>query len=356
MVACNAVMAYTLGMTSSATQSSAVRTSADATYPGEGNPAVRATPSASDGLADGSHLTADGVVQLVEVGPRDGLQNEQVVLDTSVKIALINRLVAAGARRIEATSFVHPRLMPQMADAEGVAAALPRDTGVAFSGLVLNDRGLDRALASGLDEINVVVVCSETFGQRNQAAGIEEMVAAAGRIATRAHRDGLTVTVTLAAAFGCPYEGEVPVSRVAEIAHMVADFGPDELAIADTIGVGVPAQVRALSDAARDACPGVPLRWHFHNTRNTGYANVQAAVDNGAAALDASIGGVGGCPFAPAATGNVATQDVAYLLHRQGIQTGLDIPALTDTSTWLGGHLGIPPPSLLDRAGVFPAA
>lgn len=292
--------------------------------------------------------------QILEVGPRDGLQNEKTIVDTAVKIELVHRLVAAGARRIEATSFVHPRLVPQMADAERVAAALPREAGVSFSGLVLNDRGLDRALAAGLDEINVVVVCSETFGRRNQGASIDEMIASAGRIAARAHAAGLLVTVTLAAAFGCPFEGEVPVERVLQIAGRVADIRPDELAIADTIGVGVPSQVRALTDMANRACPGVPLRWHFHNTRNTGYANVQAAVDGGAAVIDASVGGVGGCPFAPAATGNVATQDVAYLLERQGISTGLDIGALIATSGWLGGYLGAPPPSLLDRAGVFP--
>lgn len=293
-------------------------------------------------------------VQVVEVGPRDGLQNEKALLPTDAKVELIRRLVAAGARRIEATSFVHPRLVPQMADAERVGAALPRDAGVRYGCLVLNDRGLDRALPVGFDEVNVVVVCSETFGRRNQGAGIDEMIATAGRVADRAHRAGLAVTVTLAAAFGCPFEGEVPVPRVREIAARIADFGPDELDIADTIGVGVPAQVRALTDAARDACPGVPLRWHFHNTRNTGYANAQAALDRGAAALDASIGGIGGCPFAPAATGNVATQDIAYLLRRQGVHTGLDIAALTETSAWLGTHLGAPPPSLLDRAGPFP--
>ncbi len=295
-------------------------------------------------------------MEIVEVGPRDGLQNEKALVPTEAKIELIGRLIAAGARRIEATSFVHPRLVAQMADAEQVGAALPRDAGVRYSCLVLNDRGLDRSLAVGFQEVNVVVVCSETFGRRNQGAGIDDMIATAGRIAARAHRENLAVTVTLAAAFGCPFEGEVPVERVREIAGRVADFGPDELDIADTIGVGVPAQVHALADAARDACPGTPLRWHFHNTRNTGYANAQAAVDAGAAALDASVGGIGGCPFAPAATGNVATQDVAYLLERQGLPTGLDIGALTETSAWLATHLGADPPSLLDRAGPFPPA
>ncbi len=293
-------------------------------------------------------------VHLVEVGPRDGLQNERAVLETGVKNELVRRLVAAGARRIEAVSFVHPRLVPQMADAEAVAAALPRDAGVSWIGLALNERGLDRAIAARLDEVNIVVVCSETFSRRNQGVGIDEMVAAAVRMSARAHRAGLRTTVTLAAAFGCPFEGEVPVERVHRVARRIAEGAPDELAIADTIGVGVPAQVRELAGAARDACPGVPLRWHFHNTRNTGYANVQAAVEDGPAAIDASVGGIGGCPFAPAATGNVATQDVAYLLERQGVPTGVDLGALRETSAWLAGHLGAPAPSLLDRAGGFP--
>jgi hydroxymethylglutaryl-CoA lyase len=299
--------------------------------------------------------SAAGSVQVVEVGPRDGLQNESAILSTGDKIDLIQQLVAAGATRIEATSFVHPRLVPQMADAEAVAAALPRVAGVRYSALALNDRGLDRALAAGLDEINVVVVCSETFGRRNQGAGIDDMIDTAARIIARTHAAGLPVTVTLAAAFGCPFEGEVPLERVAAIAGRIAQAGPDEVAIADTIGVGVPGQVRALTDLARQEFGGTPLRWHFHNTRNTGYANVQVAVDAGAAAIDASVGGVGGCPFAPAATGNVATQDVAYLLERQGISTGLDLPALIATSRWLGERLGAPTPSLLDRAGLFPA-
>ncbi len=292
--------------------------------------------------------------EIVEVSPRDGLQNEAAILSTETKLQLISALIGAGARRIEATSFVHPRLVPQMADAEQVAAGLPRADGVTFSALALNDRGLDRALAAGMDEINVVVVCSETFGRRNQNAGIDEMIATAQRVADRAHSNGARITVTLAAAFGCPFEGEVPAERVLAIAERVADIQPDELAIADTIGVGVPAQVRTLADVATAACPGVPLRWHFHNTRNTGYANVQAAVDAGPTAIDASVGGIGGCPFAPAATGNVATEDVGYLLHRQGFDSGLDLAALTDISRWVGEQLGAPTPALLGRAGLFP--
>ncbi len=295
-------------------------------------------------------------IQVIEVGPRDGLQNEKALVPTDTKIELIDRLIEAGAQRIEATSFVHPRLVPQMADAEQVGAALRRDAGVRYSCLVLNDRGLDRALAVGFDEVNVVVVCSETFGRRNQGAGIQDMVATAGRITDRAARAGVAVTITLAAAFGCPFEGEVPLQRVHDIVSQIAQFGPDELAIADTIGVGVPSQVRALGDVAAQACAGVPLRWHFHNTRNTGYANVQAAVDAGPAAIDASVGGIGGCPFAPAATGNVATEDVGYLLHRQGLDTGLDLAALTDISRWLSEPLGAATPALVGRAGLFPPA
>jgi hydroxymethylglutaryl-CoA lyase len=262
-------------------------------------------------------------VSIVEVAPRDGLQNEDAVLSTPAKLRLIAGLVASGATRIEATSFVHPRLVPQMADAEAVAELLPRGV-LSWIGLVLNDRGLDRAIAAGMDEVNVVVVASETFSKRNQGMTIAEAVASWHRLARRAGAAGLRTTLTVAAAFGCPFEGEVAPEFVADLVVRCLQVPPDELAFADTIGVGVPAQVDELADVAVATAPSVPLRWHFHNTRNTGYANALAALGRGAGALDSSVGGIGGCPFAPAATGNIATEDLVYLLHRSGVQTGID--------------------------------
>ena len=294
-------------------------------------------------------------VEIVEVGPRDGLQNEDMIVDTAAKVALIERMVQAGVRRIEATSFVHPRRVPQMADAEAVMAAVPRDRGASYIGLVLNERGLDRALDSGVDEVNVVVVTTETFSRRNQGVGVDEMLRVWEHIAERAQEAGLRTSVTISAAFGCPFEGEVPPRRVADVARRVATAGPDEIALADTIGVGVPPQVTAVLAEVRDMVGGIPLRCHFHNTRNTGFANVVAALDAGVAALDASVGGIGGCPFAPAATGNIATEDLIYLLDRMGVGNGVDLGRTSATAQWVGRILGTTVPGLLSRAGPFPA-
>jgi hydroxymethylglutaryl-CoA lyase len=294
-------------------------------------------------------------VDLVEVSPRDGLQNEATLLPTETKVELIRRAVAAGVRRVEAVSFVHPRRVPQMADAEAVMAAVPRIEGVSYIGLVLNRRGLERALAAGVDEVNCVVVATETFSQRNQGVSVDEGVATWLDIAREAHAAGVRASVTIAAAFGCPFEGEVSAARVDEIVRAVAPGEPDELALADTIGVGVPAQVRERFTAARNALPGVPLRAHFHNTRNTGYANALAAAEAGVTALDASAGGIGGCPFAPNATGNIATEDLLYLLHRSGWPTGADPTTLIDAGAWIVQELGKDAaPGLLGRAGWFP--
>jgi hydroxymethylglutaryl-CoA lyase len=292
-------------------------------------------------------------VGIVEVAPRDGLQNEDALLSVEDRIGLIERAVAAGLRRIEAVSFVNPKRVPQMSGAEEVMAGVPRAAGVSYAGLVLNQRGLDRALAAGVDEINVVVVATDEFSRRNQGCTVDEGVQAWERIAVDAHAAGVFASVTVAAAFGCPFEGEVPADRVLELVRRVAAAGPDEIALADTIGVGVPAQVRTLLGGAADIAPGVPLRCHFHNTRNTGYANASAAIDSGVAALDASIGGVGGCPFAPAATGNIATEDLLYSLHRSDIDTGARLTDVIDTAAWLAGKLGKPTPALLGRAGPF---
>ncbi|HEU5159607.1 MAG TPA: hydroxymethylglutaryl-CoA lyase [Streptosporangiaceae bacterium] len=294
-------------------------------------------------------------VTIVEVGPRDGLQNENVILSASDKVALIRRCVDAGARRIEAVSFVNPRRVPQMAEAEAVMAAVPRRPGVSYIGLVLNRRGLDRALGVGVDEVNVVVPATDTFCTRNQGCSTAEMIDAWDDIAA-ATTAGVRKSVTISVAFGCPFEGETPPERVEWIARRAYEAGADEIAIGDTIGVGVPAQVRDLTSRLREAAPGVPLRFHFHNTRNTGYANALAAVDEGVEVLDASVGGFGGCPFAPAATGNIATEDLIYALRRSGIETDVSMPAVTGTAEWLGERLGKRPEALLGRAGDFPPA
>ncbi len=293
-------------------------------------------------------------ITIVEVSPRDGLQNEDVVLGTAAKVDLVRRLVAAGLRRVEAVSFAHPKVVPAMADAEDVMAAVPRSPGVRYAGLVLNRRGLDRALATGVDEVNVVVGVSDTFSRRNQNMGTEEAMAAAADVVAGARAAGLFTTVTFATSFGCPFEGEVPPDRVVALAAGAAEAGADEICLADTIGVGVPTQVTALADATRAVAPGVPLRFHFHNTRNTGFANAVAAVGAGVTVLDASAGGVGGCPFAPNATGNIATDDLVFLLERMGHRTGVDLPTLLPTAGYLAEQLGHPVPALLPKAGPFP--
>lgn len=293
--------------------------------------------------------------EIIEVGPRDGLQNEPVLVSTEVKVEMIERAIAAGARRIEATSFVHPGRVPQMADADEVMAKAPRRDDVSYIGLVLNQRGFDRAAAAGVDEVNIVVVASETFSQRNQAATVAEGVATCSAIAVAARAEGLRTTATIATAFGCPFEGEVAPAAVLDLVAHAAEAGVDEIALADTIGVGTPNQVRNLISGASRRAPGLPLRMHFHNTRNTGYANAIAALEAGATSLDASTGGIGGCPFAPAATGNIATEDLLYLLHRMGVETGMSAERVIDDAGWLAGRLGAEVPGLLSRAGLFPA-
>lgn len=298
----------------------------------------------------------DTAVEIIEVGPRDGLQNQDALLPTAAKIELVERAIAAGLRRIEAVSFVHPGRVPQMADAEAVMAGVPRVDGVRYAGLVLNRRGAERAVAAGVDELNAVVVASDTFGGRNQGVTAEESVAVWREIAGVAHSAGVPATVTVAVAFGCPFEGEVPAARVGEVVRRVTGEGPAEIALADTVGVGVPTQVAELAEQSAANAPGTPLRFHFHNTRNTGYANAVAAVQAGVRLLDASLGGIGGCPFAPAATGNIATEDLVYLLQRMGVGTGVDLAAAARAGTWVCGLLGIDPPALLGRAGGFPSA
>ena len=292
-------------------------------------------------------------VDIVEVSPRDGLQNEAVILSTSAKVDLITRLVDAGATRVEAVSFAHPRLVPAMADAEDVMAGVPRRPGVSYAGLVLNRRGLDRALATGVDEVNVVVCASDTFNRRNQNASTDESLAAAIDVVREARAAGLFTTVSIATAFGCPFEGEVDAARVLDLARRAADAGADELCFADTIGVGVPTQVRALTEGFR-VTHETALRFHFHNTRNTGYANAAEAIDAGVTTLDASAGGIGGCPFAPRATGNIATEDLIYLVERMGMSTGWTLPDVLPIADFLSAELGKTVPSMLSQAGPFP--
>ena len=287
-------------------------------------------------------------VEIVEVSPRDGLQNEKVAISTKDKLGLIERAIEAGARRIEVTSFVNPRAVPQMSDAEDVCGGLPERDDVTYIGLVMNQRGADRALATGrIDQLGAVCVATDTFAMRNQGQTSDGSVEAAKAIIETARGAGKTAQATIAASFGCPFEGEVAEARVIEMVKAVAEAGPVEIALADTIGVGNPAHVTRLIEGVREAVGDCPIRVHFHNTRGTGLANVWAAILAGAATIDASIGGLGGCPFAPGAAGNVATEDVHYMLERAGIETGLDLPKLIETNRWLSPIMGKELPAMV---------
>ena len=293
-------------------------------------------------------------VTVYEVGPRDGLQNEPDVLSPEVRAELIRRLVATGVGAVEVASFVDPRRVPQMAGAEEVVAALDRVPGVVYAGLALNERGFERLIEAGLDEVRFAFGVTDSFNQRNQSATVEESLEVAAQIVARSREGGLRIAITLSVAFGCPFEGRVEAARVLELAERVATMGPDTILLADTIGVAAPGEVRGL--ITRTVGLGVPVGGHFHNTRNTGYANAVAALEAGATVLDASIGGLGGCPFAPRATGNIATEDLVYILHREGIETGIDLDALLEVSAWLEGVLGRQLEGQLYRAGTFPPA
>jgi len=293
-------------------------------------------------------------IAIVEVGPRDGLQNEAASVPTEVKIEFIRRAVDAGIRRIEVASFVSPRRVPQMADAEEILKALPHRDDVSYIGLVLNRAGFDRAAAAGCREIGMVVFTTDEFNRRNQGVTSAESVRIWREIAAVARDAGIRAQVTISAAFGCPFEGEVPAQRVVNLARELAESAPFEIAIADTIGVGVPGQVTDIFGRVAEAVPGIALRGHFHNTRNTGIANAYAAITAGARALDASLGGLGGCPFAPAATGNIPTEDLVYMLGRMGIETGIDLARAMDTARWIEPFVGHAVPGLLVKAGDFP--
>lgn len=293
-------------------------------------------------------------VEIVDVAPRDGLQNIADPVDTAVKIELIERLAAAGIRRMEATSFVNPKRVPNMADAEAVMAAFPHDRARAI-GLVLNERGVERAVAAGVDEINCGVAATDTFGLRNQGATAEATVAEWGRVAAASQAAGVPCSVVVSTAFGCPFEGEVPIERVVEIAAAAAEARPARLGLADTIGAASPADVFERVAAVRPVLPAeTVLSVHFHNTRGSGLANAYAAYQAGVRTFDASLGGVGGCPFAPKATGNICTEDLVYLFHRMGVDTGTDLDALADAALWLAGVLGPAVVGLYAKAGPFP--
>lgn len=295
-----------------------------------------------------------GAITLCDVAPRDGLQNRPGVIEPSVRAALVDRLAATGLSRVEAVSFVNPSRVPQMAGAEEVVSAITSHAGVSIAGLVLNERGYDRLVAAGLREAHFSFAVSEEFNRRNQGASVEESLAAATSVIERARDDDVAVSVTLGTAFGCPFEGKVDPGRVTDIAARVVDAGPDEVLLADTIGVAVPRQVGALvADVGR---LGLPVGAHLHNTRNTGYANALAALSAGATILDASLGGIGGCPFAPRATGNIATEDLVYLLQGEGVETGVDLDALIGVAVWLEGILGEGLEGQVYRAGPFPPA
>lgn len=299
-------------------------------------------------------------VEIVEVGARDGLQNEKVPFSTDQKVALIEKAIDAGSRRIEVASFVHPKLVPQMADAEAVIAKLPDNASVEYIGLVLNKRGYLRALETkegsqrGVDEIGCVATASDTFGQKNQGQTRDDSVSVCQEIIRMANRDGLKAQATISIAWGCPFEGDVDEATVIDMAKAIADAGPREIAVADTIGVATPIKVRTLFEKLGDALPGMPLRAHFHNTRNTGIANAWAAYEAGVHTLDSSVAGLGGCPFAPRATGNIGTEDLLYMLERSGVATGLSLEKIIDLADWIEQILGRPVPSMVAHAGGFP--
>ena len=296
-------------------------------------------------------------IELVEVSPRDGLQNEAAAIATADKLGLIERAIAAGARRIEVASFVNPRAVPQMADAEAVCAGLPDRGDVTYIGLVMNQRGATRALATGrIDQLGAVAVTTDRFAMANQGQTSAGSIAAASAIMAAARAAGKSAQTTIAASFGCPFEGEVSAAHVLAMARALAAAGALEIGLADTIGVADPAQVTRLVSAVRAAIAPLPVRVHFHNTRGTGLANVWAALGAGARIVDASIGGLGGCPFAPGASGNVASEDVVYMLERAGIATGLSLPALIAANHWLGAIMGRRLPGMVAHTPPFPAA
>jgi isopropylmalate/homocitrate/citramalate synthase len=290
-------------------------------------------------------------VEIVDVGPRDGLQNEEETLSPQTRAELCDRLAGAGVPRVEAASFVNPKKVPQMAGAEEVVSSIQRCPGTIYAGLVLNEKGYERAVEAGVDEVRYAFPVTETFAERNQNTTVADATELSGRLTERARLDGVRLSITLSAAFGCPFEGRVEPEVVLDVAERVGAAKPDEIVLADTIGVGVPKGVRELVGGVLNY--GVTVGCHFHDTRNTGIANAAAAVEAGSTVLDASVGGTGGCPFAPKATGNIATEDLVYLLHGMGCETGIDLDSLIECAQWLSEKLGKELPGQVHKAGNF---
>lgn len=296
-------------------------------------------------------------IEIVEVGPRDGLQNEKTNLSVGQKLEFIAKLDAVGARRMEVVSFVNPKRVPQMAGAEEVMTGLAPGGGGSRIGLVLNMRGWERAVAAKCDEANVVVCATDGFGIRNQGASSAEQMQALAEIAARRDaQGGPPISVTISVAFGCPFDGEVAQDHLVALAREAASLNIAEIALADTIGVADPWTVRRRIEAVRGVIGDKKLRLHFHDTRNTGLANAYAGVEAGVDVLDASCGGLGGCPFAPDATGNIGTEDLVFMLERAGFETSYDLGGLIETAKWMAGVLGKPPAASVSRAGIFPGS
>lgn len=293
-------------------------------------------------------------VSICEVGPRDGLQSEPELLSTQVKKEFITRSVNAGIKNIEVTSFVHPKKVPQMADAEELVASLPEHDDVSYIGLIMNQRGFQRAKDCGIKEVGMVIVSTDTYNMKNQGVVTQQSIDNWLEISEEAKASGIRTNVLIACSFGCPYEGEVDPEHIAVIAEKVLQGNPDIIGLADSVGVAVPNQIKKTFSLVRELAPNLPLRTHLHNTRNTGLANAAAAIEAGVTIIDASTGGIGGCPFAPKATGNIPTDDLLYMLNRSGVETGVDLKHIVENSEWLESKLGRAVPAMVPKAGIFP--
>ncbi len=293
-------------------------------------------------------------ISILEVGPRDGLQSEPEILPTEVKKEFITRTIDAGIKQIEVTSFVHPKKVPQMADAEKLVESLPEKDDVTYIGLIMNQRGFERARDCGIDEVGMVIVSTDTYNMKNQNVVTQESIDNWLSIAAEAKSAGIRTSVVIACSFGCPYEGEIDPEHIASIAEQVLKGKPDVLGLADSVGVAVPSQIKKTFSLIKELAPSIPLRTHLHNTRNTGLANAAAAVEAGVSIIDASTGGIGGCPFAPRATGNIPTDDLLYMLDRSGVETGVDLRQVVKTTDWLEEQLGRSVPAMVPKAGIFP--
>ena len=293
-------------------------------------------------------------ISILEVGPRDGLQSAPEILPTEVKKEFITRTIDAGIKQIEVTSFVHPKKVPQMADAEKLVESLPENNDVTYIGLIMNQRGFERARDCGIDEVGMVIVSTDTYNMKNQNVVTQESIDNWLSIAAEAKSAGIRTSVVIACSFGCPYEGEIDPEHIASIAEQVLKGKPDVLGLADSVGVAVPSQIKKTFSLIKELAPSIPLRTHLHNTRNTGLANAAAAVEAGVSIIDASTGGIGGCPFAPRATGNIPTDDLLYMLDRSGVETGVDLRQVVKTTDWLEEQLGRAVPAMVPKAGIFP--